>query len=91
MLKREDLNPDKDAEDHLRTYIKKLYERRDKYFGNARTVRKIVEEAIRKQNLRMASVPSSKRTKIALMTLNKEDVKDIEVNKALGLSDNIGF
>jgi len=91
MLKNEDLFPDKDAEIYLRAYIKKLFDRRDKYFGNARTVRKIVEEALRKQNLRMASVPSGKRTKEALKTLTVDDVKDIEVNKALGLTDNIGF
>ena len=39
----------------------------------------------------MASLPSSKRTKEKLKTLTVDDVKDIEVNKALGLSDNIGF
>jgi len=91
MLNEEDLTPDKKAEKHLREYIKKLYDRRDKYFGNARTVRKIVEESIRKQNLRMASVPARERTKEALKTLTVEDVSNIEVNKALGLSDNIGF
>ncbi|MCF6365928.1 MAG: AAA family ATPase [Bacteroidales bacterium] len=91
MLVGEDLTPDKKAEKHLKEYIKKLYNRRDKYFGNARTVRKIVEESIRKQNLRMASVPARERTKEALKTIITEDVINIEVNKALGLSDNIGF
>lgn len=91
MLGREDLFPDKLTEVYLRDYIKKLYIKRDKFFGNARTVRKIVEGALRKQNLRMASLPSSKRTKEKLKTLTVDDVKDIEVNKALGLSDNIGF
>ncbi|MCK5029479.1 MAG: AAA family ATPase [Bacteroidales bacterium] len=91
MLKNEELFPDKETEVYLRAYIKNLYKKRDRYFGNARTVRKIVQEALRKQNLRMASVPSRKRTKEALKTLTVDDVKDIEVNKALGLSDNIGF
>ena len=91
MLRVEDLSPDKEAEQHLKQYIKKLYDRRDKYFGNARTVRKIVEESIRKQNLRMASFPARERTTRALKTLTVEDVINIEVNKALGLSDNIGF
>lgn len=91
MLKNEDLFPDKESEEHLRSYIKKLFDRRDKYFGNARTVRKITEEAVRKQNLRMASLKPKERTKDALKTLTLVDVKDIEVNKALGLSDNIGF
>ncbi len=91
MLKAEDLTPDKAAEEHLKLYIKKLYKVRDKYFGNARTVRKIVEEAVRKQNLRMASVPARKRSAEAVRTLTYPDVKDIEVNKALGSSESIGF
>ena len=91
MLADEDLIPDKNAEDYLRIYIKKLYKARDKYFGNARTIRKITEEAVRKQNLRMASVPARKRSKEAVRTLTYEDVKDIEVNKALGSSGSIGF
>jgi len=91
MLKEEDLSPDKNAEEHIKTYIKSLYLKRDKYFGNARAIRKIVEEAIRKQNLRMASVPARSRTAKALKTLTLEDVKTIEINKKLGATDNIGF
>lgn len=91
MLSAEDLTPDKQAEEYLKLYIKGLYKARDKYFGNARTVRKIVEEAVRKQNLRMASVPARKRSVEAVRTLTYPDVKDIEVNKALGSSGSIGF
>ena len=91
MLKEENLSPNKKAEAHLRAYIKSLYEKRDKYFGNARAVRKIVEEAIRKQNLRMASVPARERTSKALKTLILHDVETIEINKKLGATDNIGF
>lgn len=91
MLKEEDLTPNKEAEVHLKEYITSLYKKRDKYFGNARAIRKIVEEAIRKQNLRMASVPARTRTKKALKTLTLEDVKTIEINKKLGATDNIGF
>ncbi|NOZ34770.1 MAG: AAA family ATPase [Chlorobi bacterium] len=91
MLKPEDLIPNKHAETYLKAYIKRLYDTRDKYFGNARTVRKIVEEAVRKQNLRMASVPARERSPEAVRTLTYEDVKDIEVNKTLGSSSSIGF
>ncbi len=91
MFKAEDLTPDKQAEEHLKSYIKYLYKTRDKYFGNARTVRKIVAEGVRKQNLRMASVPARKRSAEDVKTLTFQDVKDIEVNKALGSSGSIGF
>ncbi len=91
MLKEEELIPNIGAEKHLRQYITKLYNRRDKYFGNARTIRKISAEATKNQNLRLASVPARERTKKSINTLTKEDVLNIEVNKALGLSNNIGF
>jgi len=91
MLNIEDLMPDNEAEEYLKFYIKKLYKARDKYFGNARTIRKIVEETVRKQNLRMASVPARKRSAEAVRTVTYPDVKDIEVNKALGSSGTIGF
>ncbi len=91
MLKEEELTPNIGAEKHLRQYITKLYNRRDKYFGNARTIRKISAEATKNQNLRLASVPARERTKKSINTLTKEDVLNIEVNKALGLSNNIGF
>jgi SpoVK/Ycf46/Vps4 family AAA+-type ATPase len=91
MLREEDLSPDKNAEEHLKKYIKLLYDRRDKYFGNARTIRQIKDEAVKKQNLRMASVPAEERTSITLKTLTINDVVNIEVNKTLGLSDSIGF
>ncbi len=91
MLKEEELTPNIGAEKHLRQYITKLYNKRDKYFGNARTIRKISAEATKNQNLRLASVPARERTKKSINTLTKEDVLNIEVNKALGLSNNIGF
>ncbi|MFZ1750294.1 MAG: AAA family ATPase, partial [Saprospiraceae bacterium] len=40
-----------------------LYRQRDKYFGNARTVRKIILELIKNQNLRVAAIPAEKRKK----------------------------
>ncbi len=91
MLKKEDLTPDIKAEEHLRAYIKELYKKRDKFFGNARTIRKIVEEAVKKQNLRMASIPIDQRTSEVLRVLQFEDVKEIEVNKKIATSESIGF
>ena len=43
-----------DASNHLDKYLAFLYEFRDKYFGNARDVRKVVLEAIKNMNLRLA-------------------------------------
>ena len=91
MLKKEELTPDIPAEEHLKAYIKELYKKRDKYFGNARTIRKIVEEAIKKQNLRMASLAAELRTEEVLKNLKLEDVKSIEVNQKIASTESIGF
>lgn len=43
----------------LEQYLKFVYQYRDTYFGNARTVRGIVEEIIRRQHLRLADQEST--------------------------------
>ena len=43
-----------EAKEHLTKYFKFLFEYRDRYFGNARTIRQVIQEAIKNQNLRMA-------------------------------------
>ncbi len=91
MLKTEDLYPDAEAEKHLRNYIEELYKRRDKFFGNARTMRQIAEEAIRKQNLRMASFSNEERTPEIMKTLTIDDVKGISVDTIIKQTGSIGF
>lgn len=91
MLAQEDLVLSKAAEKHVFTYIKELHKKRDKYFGNARTIRRLVEETVRKQNLRMASLETEKRTRHAIKTIKLEDVKDVEVDKPIIKSGNVGF
>jgi len=79
----ENLIPDAEATEHLTKYITAIYTNRDRYFGNARTIRKVVGESIKNQNLRMASVPASQRTKEMLNTLTLADVVEFvpEPNK----------
>ncbi len=79
MFEKEELRLDKKAEKHLEGYIKKLLENKHKYFGNARTIRKIVEETIRKQNLRMADLPSNKRNQRLIQTVKMEDISGFQV------------
>ncbi len=43
------------AKAHLDRYLKFLYAYRDAYFGNARTVRQIVEDVLRRYDLRRAA------------------------------------
>ena len=79
MYEKEDLFIDKKAEKHLAEYIQKLLDNKHKYFGNARTIRKIVEETIRKQHLRMAALPSNKRSQKQIQTIKVEDISSFQI------------
>lgn len=69
------------AEEHLKLYILNLYKHRTKYFGNARSMRKIVEKCIRNQELRMANLPKDKRTQKLISTVIIEDVLEFDNTK----------
>ncbi len=79
IFEKEELTLEKAAEKHLEEYIKKLLENKHKYFGNARTIRKIVEETIRKQHLRMAGLPASQRTPKKIQTIKMEDISGFQI------------
>lgn len=63
---------------------------RDEYFGNARTVRNLVDEIIRNQRLRLAkSINSTTSSQKDLITF--EDVKDVKQSEILFQKKGIGF
>ncbi|MFN0201192.1 MAG: AAA family ATPase [Bacteroidia bacterium] len=80
LLKEEGLEPDDDAKEHLLTYFKHLHAERNKYFGNGRAVRKVVEKAIRNQHLRLANLTKEERTIQMLNQLTVDDVKEFDKN-----------
>jgi len=80
MLSKKGLKADKNAEKQLKNYISHLYKNRNKFFGNARSMRKIVETATRNQELRMATTEKSKRTKKAISTLTFADVQLFDIS-----------
>ena len=91
MYEKEELYLEEKAEAYLGEYIQKLLDNKHKYFGNARTVRKIVEETIRKQHLRMADLPPKKRNQKLIQTIKVEDIsgfqlmeEDIEPQRGIG-------
>ena len=49
------------TKDLVRIYCNEIYQKRDKFFGNARTIRKFTGEVIRKQNLRVAALSPEDR------------------------------
>ncbi|MFA5418852.1 MAG: AAA family ATPase, partial [Bacteroidales bacterium] len=90
MFKSKGLAPDAEAEQHLKAYIAFLYQHRNRFFGNARSMRKVVEKSIRNQELRMADLPQAQRTSQAMVTVMLADVKEFEPQKSLN-KPSLGF
>lgn len=90
LLRKEGLTASPEAEAHLKSYLQQLYDTRDKFFGNARTVRQLVGEVVMKQNLRLASVPAEQRSSTDLATLAFEDVKHLQIEHT-GNRPSLGF
>jgi SpoVK/Ycf46/Vps4 family AAA+-type ATPase len=57
--------------------MKDLYNKRDKYFGNARTVRKIILEVIKNQNLRISAIAVAERKKRQFNLILPEDLATV--------------
>ncbi len=92
MLADKGLKPDKEAQAKLQQYIDYLHHNRDRFFGNARSIRKIVEKATRNQELRMADMSKDKRSKKLMQTLNVDDIKEFVPNKAKDTAkQSLGF
>ncbi len=83
MLSEEGLTPSPEAEEHLKKYLAYIYEFRDKYFGNARTVRNAIQEAIKAHNLRLAAMPMEQRSaEIHENLLTLDDVAVLKLDKS---------
>ena len=82
MLQQKELSLTPEASSHLESYLKFLYEYRDKYFGNARTVRSVVQEIIKRQNLRLAALSEKKRAKVSPQVVELKDVEHLKTDKS---------
>ncbi len=93
MLQEKGMRIDTEAEAFLLDYMNFIYEYRDKYFGNARTVRGIVNDAVKNQNLRLAALSKSVRKKIEQDLIILEDMKTFTKDKesAIFTKKSIGF
>jgi AAA+ superfamily predicted ATPase len=91
MLQEENLVPDEKTSAYLNDHLAKMHEKRNQYFGNARSVRQIIKEAVTKQHLRMASLTVKKRTADAMKTLTLDDVKDFNLQNLDNKGESIGF
>ncbi len=82
MLEEHGLIPTPEAEQHLRTYLSFIHDFRDKYFGNARTVRSIITDAVKNQNLRLAALSAEERQETPVNLLTYEDVALFKLDKS---------
>jgi hypothetical protein len=91
MFGKEEARPDDAATYHLKNYFSFLHEKRDKHFGNARTVRQIVGESIKNQHLRLASMKKEERTREIMETIILDDVKEFEIKDVAIGNKPVGF
>jgi SpoVK/Ycf46/Vps4 family AAA+-type ATPase len=86
------ITPDKPSCEHLMKYMEFLHSQRDTHFGNARQVRKLVEESIKNQHLRLAKVDPSERSMDMIQTIILDDVKAFVLDySAKSNKPTIGF
>lgn len=94
MLTDEGLTLAKDAEVELQQYVAHLYRVRDKYFGNARTIRGVVQNLIKEYNLKLASMdPACRAAALAENTLYAADLATLKNRSEEGIftRSRIGF
>jgi len=85
------INPDEEAKQYLYQYCIEMYKNKDDYFGNGREVRKIIEEAVRNQNLRLADIPKDKRTPQMIETLTVKDLEEFKIEELKKEQKIFGF
>jgi len=80
-----------EAQNELNRIMELMYSSRDKYFGNGRAVRKLVEETVRHQHLRMSEIPAEKRTIELISTLTLNDLKEINLKDIIQKTKTVGI
>ena len=78
MLSKQDLRLGPKASEHLQKYISYIHVYRDKYFGNARVIRKLVDDLMKQQNLRLADISPEERTEVDPLLITAADVAFFE-------------
>lgn len=92
LLAKEQLFLSEEAAAEFQQHLRQMYETRDRYFGNARAVRKLVESLTRVQHLRMATLTLEQRTEEILQAVTVEDVrKTIADNTTREKSGKVGY
>lgn len=91
MFKNESMAMNKAAQKYLKTYLKELSAESDKYFGNARTVRKLVERAMKNQHLRLARIDEANRSRHMIQSITLRDIRGFDQSDVMDVTESIGF
>jgi len=93
MLAKHDLYLSSDSREYLAEYIGYLHQFRDKYFGNARVIRKLTDDLMTQQNLRLAATEKDESAISDPTQIVLSDVEhfDIEKDKRSWGRVGIGF
>ena len=81
MLQDEGLSLDANASEQLQAHFETLHLYRDKYFGNARTVRTLVNEITKNQSLRLAALNPADRLEEVLNLITYDDLSTLSMQK----------
>ncbi|MGD9898958.1 MAG: AAA family ATPase [Calditrichaceae bacterium] len=81
ILAERNMHFEKKAKMHLQNFFEFHYSERDKFFGNARFVRKVVDSVIRNQHLRLSDMSPDKRDDKTIRTIKFDDVDDFVPQK----------
>ena len=65
---------DIEAQEIVSDHIAAMLKNKDRYFGNARSIRKLVAESVQKQHLRMAGLSKLQRTASMIKTITAADI-----------------
>ena len=81
------------AREHLLKYFNFIFEYRDQYFGNARTIRGIVDEIVKNQNLRLSKLPIESRKPAHTKLIKLEDLTNLsfDTESEIFTKKRIGF
>ncbi len=92
MFDNKGLLPTDEAMEILKKYFLLHTSNSDRFFGNARFVRKVIEKSVKNQLLRMGSTLPGERTLEMMETLTADDVSEFVNSKdALQSKNSIGF
>ena len=93
ILNEKSISIEEQAKQNLDKYFTFHYKNKDKFFGNARFVRKVVEQSIRNIYVRLSDLKPEERTDEMLKILTLKDVEEFIPSKEMFLSEKrkMGF